>query len=115
MIKFQGIYPPIATPFSHNGELYKAKVQHNVEKLNMVNLSLDMFQMERGMATGHYTSAPYFQSIQSEVNLRCLSRLRQRFDDRLVSLQAADAGKRLRALTQSPARLNGKVRAGKHF
>ncbi|QJC57991.1 Aliphatic amidase expression-regulating protein [Polaromonas vacuolata] len=40
----------------------------------------EISQMERGMATGHYTSAPYFQSIQSEVNLRCLARLRQRFD-----------------------------------
>lgn len=40
--------------------------------------------MERGMATGHYTSAPYFQSIQSDVNLRCLARLRQRFDGSIV-------------------------------
>ena len=40
----------------------------------------EISQMERGMATGHYTSAPYFQSIQSDVNLRCLARLRQRFD-----------------------------------
>ena len=41
----------------------------------------EISQMERGIATGHYTSAPYFQSIQSDVNLRCLARLRQRFDD----------------------------------
>ena len=41
----------------------------------------EISQMERGMAAGHYTSAPYFQSIQSDVNLRCLARLRQRFDD----------------------------------
>lgn len=40
----------------------------------------EISQMERGMATGHYTSAPYFQSIQSDVNLRCLARLRHRFD-----------------------------------
>lgn len=39
MIKLQGIYPPLATPFTHDGDLYKAKVQYNVEKLNMVNLS----------------------------------------------------------------------------
>ncbi|MEO8546356.1 MAG: type II toxin-antitoxin system prevent-host-death family antitoxin [Burkholderiaceae bacterium] len=41
-----------------------------------------------------------------------LDMLRQRFDDRLVSLQTADAGDRLRALARSPARLGGKVRAG---
>ncbi|HEU0122482.1 MAG TPA: dihydrodipicolinate synthase family protein [Bryobacteraceae bacterium] len=39
MIKLQGIYAPIATPFTHTGDLYKSKVQHNIEKLNAVNLS----------------------------------------------------------------------------
>lgn len=41
----------------------------------------EISQMERGIAAGHYTSAPYFQSIQSDANQRCLARLRQRFDD----------------------------------
>ena len=44
-----------------------------------------------------------------------LDALRQRFDDRLASLQAADAGDRLRGLLRGPARLDGKVRAGKGF
>lgn len=39
--------------------------------------------------------------------------LRRRFDERLTSLQAEDAGDRLRGLMQEPARLGGKVRAGK--
>ncbi len=39
MLKLQGIYPPIATPFTFDGDLYKVKVQHNIEKLNAVNLS----------------------------------------------------------------------------
>jgi 4-hydroxy-2-oxoglutarate aldolase len=38
-MKLQGIYPPIAAPFDHNGDLYKAKVQHNVEKWNKTALS----------------------------------------------------------------------------
>ncbi len=38
-MKLQGIYPPITTPFTHDGELYKAKVQHNIEKLNRTALS----------------------------------------------------------------------------
>ena len=38
--------------------------------------------------------------------------LRKRFDDRLASLQAADAGARLRGLMQSPATLAGQVKAG---
>ncbi len=44
-----------------------------------------------------------------------LDALRQRFDDRLAALQEADAGTRLRKLMQSPARLDGKVKAGTGF
>jgi 4-hydroxy-2-oxoglutarate aldolase len=39
MFKLQGILPPIATPFDHRGELYKVKVQHNVEKWNRTGLA----------------------------------------------------------------------------
>lgn len=38
-MKLQGIFPPIATPFQHDGALYKAKVFHNVEKWNKTNLA----------------------------------------------------------------------------
>ena len=38
-MKLQGIYPPIATPFDHEGNLYKAKVKHNIEKLNQTGLA----------------------------------------------------------------------------
>jgi 4-hydroxy-2-oxoglutarate aldolase len=38
-MKLNGIYPPIATPFDHNGDLWKVKVQHNVEKWNRTGLA----------------------------------------------------------------------------
>jgi 4-hydroxy-2-oxoglutarate aldolase len=38
-LKLQGIYPPITTPFDHNGNIYATKVQHNVEKWNRTSLS----------------------------------------------------------------------------
>lgn len=38
-MKLEGIYPPIATPFDADGELYRAKVKHNVEKWNRTALS----------------------------------------------------------------------------
>ena len=38
-MKLQGIFPPITTPFNYEGELYKAKVKHNIEKLNLTALS----------------------------------------------------------------------------
>jgi 4-hydroxy-2-oxoglutarate aldolase len=37
-MKLQGIFPPIATPFDHNGEIYAAKIRHNVEKWNLTAL-----------------------------------------------------------------------------
>jgi 4-hydroxy-2-oxoglutarate aldolase len=38
-MKLQGIFPAIATPFDHHGDLYKVKVQHNVEKWNRLGLT----------------------------------------------------------------------------
>src|ERR1700678_591752 len=38
-MKLQGIFIPITTPFNHEGELWKAKVQHNIEKWNATGLS----------------------------------------------------------------------------
>ncbi len=38
-MKLQGIFPPITTPFDHAGNIYAAKVQHNVEKWNLTALS----------------------------------------------------------------------------
>jgi 4-hydroxy-2-oxoglutarate aldolase len=38
-MKLQGIFPPIATPFDHAGNLYAAKLQHNIEKWNRTTLA----------------------------------------------------------------------------
>lgn len=38
-MKLQGIFPPIATPFNHEGEMWKVKVQHNIEKWNLTGLA----------------------------------------------------------------------------
>lgn len=38
-MKLHGIFPPIATPFNADGEIYTAKVQHNVEKWNRTGLA----------------------------------------------------------------------------
>ena len=43
-----------------------------------------------------------------------LEALRQRFDERLAALAAPDAGDRLRAIMQSPARLEGDLKAGSY-
>ena len=44
-----------------------------------------------------------------------LEALRRRFDERLASLQAADAGDRLRSVMGSPARVDGELKAGSAF
>ena len=39
MLKLHGIFPPITTPFNSEGEIWKPKVQHNIEKWNLTGLS----------------------------------------------------------------------------
>ncbi|WP_278537726.1 transporter substrate-binding domain-containing protein [Delftia acidovorans] len=41
----------------------------------------EIAQMGADVASGHFTAAPYFQSIHSPANARCLARLRQRLGD----------------------------------
>lgn len=41
----------------------------------------EIAQMGADVAAGHFTAAPYFQSIDSSANARCLARLRQRLGD----------------------------------
>jgi 4-hydroxy-2-oxoglutarate aldolase len=38
-MKLQGIFSPITTPFNHEGEIWKVKVQHNIEKWNTTGLA----------------------------------------------------------------------------
>jgi len=38
-MKLQGIFPPIATPFDHNGNIYLSKIRNNVEKWNLTGLA----------------------------------------------------------------------------
>jgi 4-hydroxy-2-oxoglutarate aldolase len=38
-MKLQGIFPALTTSFDHAGNLYKAKVFHNIEKLNQIALT----------------------------------------------------------------------------
>jgi len=38
-MKLHGIFPPITTPFDRNGEIYQAKVRHNIEKWNLTALA----------------------------------------------------------------------------
>ena len=39
MLKLQGIFPPVATPFDRDGEIYAAKVEHNIAKWNKTGLA----------------------------------------------------------------------------
>ncbi|MBI5281344.1 MAG: dihydrodipicolinate synthase family protein [Candidatus Solibacter usitatus] len=38
-MKLHGIFPPIATPFNRDGEIYEAKVEHNIAKWNRTGLA----------------------------------------------------------------------------
>lgn len=38
-MKLHGIFPPLTTPFDHNGDIWKVKVEHNVARLNLTGLA----------------------------------------------------------------------------
>ncbi|MEO6660037.1 MAG: transporter substrate-binding domain-containing protein [Burkholderiaceae bacterium] len=69
--------------------LYRAYAEAGLDPKSMPICSLttseaEISQMGPDVATGHFTSAPYFQSIESEANRRCLDRFRRHFGDDCV-------------------------------
>ncbi len=69
--------------------LYRAYADAGFDPKTMPIASLttseaEISQMEPEVAMGHFTSAPYFQSIDSDINRRCLERLRRRFGEDCV-------------------------------
>ena len=69
--------------------LYTAYAEAGFDPKTMPICSLttseaEISQMGPGVATGHFTAAPYFQSINSEANHRCLERFRRRFGEDCV-------------------------------
>jgi branched-chain amino acid transport system substrate-binding protein len=49
---------------------------------SLTTTEVEIAQMGAEIATGHYTSAPYFQSIDNDINRACLARFRERFGER---------------------------------
>ena len=69
--------------------LYRAYAEAGFDPKTMPIASLttseaEIGQMGADVVTGHITSAPYFQSIASQANVRCLERLRRRFGEDCV-------------------------------
>ncbi|MGU3625938.1 transporter substrate-binding domain-containing protein [Comamonas sp. C24C] len=67
-------------------QLYRAYADAGFDPKEMPIGSLttseaEIAQMGFDIAAGHYTAAPYFQSIGSEANVQCLARLRKLFGD----------------------------------
>jgi branched-chain amino acid transport system substrate-binding protein len=51
---------------------------------SLTTTEVEIAQMGGEVAAGHYTSAPYFQSIDSEINRACLARFHARFGEPAV-------------------------------
>lgn len=66
------------------GAFYRAYAEIGLDPAAMPIASLttsetEVRQMGAGVAAGHITAATYFQSIDSDANQRCVTKLRQRF------------------------------------
>ena len=69
--------------------LYRAYAEAGFNPKNMPIASLttseaEISQMGADVALGHFTAAPYFQSINTETNIRCLEHLHRRFGSECV-------------------------------
>jgi branched-chain amino acid transport system substrate-binding protein len=52
---------------------------------SLTTSEVEIEQMGHIVAAGHFTSAPYFRSVDSEINRRCIRRLKTRFGDGAVA------------------------------
>jgi branched-chain amino acid transport system substrate-binding protein len=64
--------------------LYEAYAEAGLNSAKMPIASLttceaELSQMSPGIANGHFTAAPYFQSVVSETNQKCIARFRLKF------------------------------------
>ena len=69
--------------------LYKAFAEAGLDPKTMPIASLttsevEVAQMGASVATGHFTAAPYFQSIDSAANQACLENIKKRFGDKAI-------------------------------
>lgn len=64
------------------------------------------------LSVGEYDALMQAMEQSSSRNESALDMLRRRFDERLASLRAVDAGERLRDVMRESTRLHGKVKAG---
>lgn len=76
--------------------LHKAYAQLKLDPAKMPIASLttceaEVRQMGAAIAEGHITSAPYFQTIATEENRRCVARCKARFGDEIVTNQCWEA------------------------
>ncbi|MDR3055702.1 MAG: hypothetical protein LBU53_09920 [Zoogloeaceae bacterium] len=67
------------------------------------------------LSTGEYAGMMQIVQQASANTELALAALRQRFDQRLTTLQASGAGERLRAVMQGGAKLEGKVKVGASY
>jgi branched-chain amino acid transport system substrate-binding protein len=51
---------------------------------SLTTSEVEVAQMGAAVAQGHYTSAPYFQTIQSDANVSCLAKFRARFGEQVA-------------------------------
>jgi len=100
-MKLQGIFPPIATPFDHAGNLYVTKVQHNVEKWNKTSLT--------GYVVCGSTGEDVFLSSEEKCTLWELVAKHAAPEKLLIAGSAVESAKETVCLTNRAAELGYKA------
>ena len=100
-MKLQGIFPPLTTPFDHEGNLYAAKVQHNIEKYNRVALA--------GYVVGGSTGEAVLLTTEEKIALWELVARHSAPDRLLIAGTAAESVRETLSLTRRAAEIGYKV------
>ena len=85
MLNLQGVWVPLTTPFNFEGELYRAKVAHNVARLNLTSVA--------GLVVGSPTGEAETLSAEEQLELF-----------HLVATTAAPAKTKVAALSRAGVR-----------
>lgn len=61
MLRLNGIFPPIATPFNYDGDIFESKLRHNIEKWNRTALA--------GYVVSGSTGESVYLSVEEKLRL----------------------------------------------
>src|SRR5512146_1711651 len=100
-MKLHGIFPPITTPFDSNGDIYVAKLKHNVERWNRTALA--------GYVVCGSTGESVFLTAEEKIELWEMVARHAAADKLLIAGTGMESGRETVCLTNRAAEIGYKA------